>query len=146
MLLSFLHLSGIMMNEYIGDDITEKLHSSVTAHHHNYLHLLSLHTAVSLQVSGIMMNEYTGDDITEKLHEEQWLGQLQETAHGGADRAAGSSSSESSSSSSSSSGSGEISKPEVKEKIASGSSAEQTLDKNKESDRRRKLYAAVFSD
>jgi hypothetical protein len=39
-----------------------------------------------------MMNEYIGDDITEKLHEEQWLTQLQATAHGGAERAAGSSS------------------------------------------------------
>jgi hypothetical protein len=93
------------------------------------------------QVSGIMMNEYTGDDITEKLHEEQWLGQLQETAHGGAERAAGSSSSGSSSSSSSS---GEISKPEVKEASPGSSAAEQTS--GKESDRRRKLYAAVFSD
>jgi hypothetical protein len=36
-----------------------------------------------------MMNEYTGDDVTEKLHEEQWLTQLQATAHGGTERAAG---------------------------------------------------------
>ncbi|KAF6266240.1 hypothetical protein COO60DRAFT_1632898 [Scenedesmus sp. NREL 46B-D3] len=71
------------------------------------------------KVSGIMMNEYTGDDITEKLHEEQWLGQLQATAHGGAERAAGGSSS-----------SGEASKASVKQDLAAGSAAEaQPLDK-----------------
>jgi hypothetical protein len=69
-------------------------------------------------VSGIMMNEYTGADITEKLHEEQWLSQLQETAHGGAERAAGSSSS-----------SGGVSKEDVKQEVASGSAEEQTSDK-----------------
>jgi hypothetical protein len=77
-----------------------------------------------------MMNEYTGDDITEKLHEEQWLGQLQETAHGGAERAAGNSSSSSSSSSSK----GAINKEAVKQEVAAGSAEEQTLDK--QSDRR----------
>jgi hypothetical protein len=72
-----------------------------------------------------MMNEYTGDDITEKLHEEQWLGQLQETAHGGAERAAGNSSSSSK---------GAINKEAVKQEVSAGSAGEQTLDK--QSDRR----------
>lgn len=66
-----------------------------------------------------MMNEYIGNDVTEKLHEEQWLTQLQATAHGGTERAAGRSSSDSKQS-----GGGK----EIKAEIAAGHAAAAAAD------------------
>lgn len=83
-----------------------------------------------------MMNEYIGDDITEKLHEEQWLSQLQETAHGGTERAASSHTSSSSSSSE---------QQQYRLELGSVAGPQQLMQADKRSDRRRLAYATVWS-